>query len=207
MEITTYQKLISGFDSAFSESKVVQASGSGAVSLLIPMGFLSEDFTYISSSAGTLVLSEDHPFETAQVVDLYWESGSRRGVTLGAVSGQTVPIASGGEGDNLPVSDTEIIVSERIGFTIGIPDTSDLVFVGYHVIYRGGDSQIPTENIRIALTGNGGTTDLSLEPNIATICIIAEDETELIESDYATGVISNPSSEVDGDFLMTWLIN
>lgn len=54
-----------------------------------------------SATAGTLTLGAAHTIQTADVIDIYWSGGRRYNVTVGTVSGTSVPF-SGGAGDNLP---------------------------------------------------------------------------------------------------------
>lgn len=63
--------------------------------------------TRSSDTAGTLTLGVSHGVATSDVVDLYWDGGRRYGVTVGTVSGTSVPI-SGGSGDVLPAADTAV---------------------------------------------------------------------------------------------------
>lgn len=63
--------------------------------------------TRTNDTDGTLTLGAAHGVATSDVIDLYWDGGRRYGVTVGTVSGTSVPI-SGGTGDNLPAQDTAI---------------------------------------------------------------------------------------------------
>jgi hypothetical protein len=63
--------------------------------------------TRTDNTSGTLTLGAGHGVTTGNVIDLYWDGGRRYNVTVGTVSGNTVPI-SGGAGDNLPVLNAAI---------------------------------------------------------------------------------------------------
>lgn len=63
--------------------------------------------TRTNNSDGTLTMSTGHGITTGARLDLYWATGSRRGITVGTVSGNSVPISSG-TGDNLPTAATAI---------------------------------------------------------------------------------------------------
>lgn len=69
---------------------------------------------------GTVVAdSGSHGISTGNRVDLYWTGGSRRGVTVGTVSGTSIPI-DGGAGDNLPsqAADITIVVAQEFDLNV-----------------------------------------------------------------------------------------
>lgn len=59
------------------------------------------------NTTGTLTMNTGHGITTGATIDLYWTGGQRRNVTVGTVSGNSVPI-SAGQGDNLPAAATAI---------------------------------------------------------------------------------------------------
>lgn len=68
--------------------------------------------TRTNDTDGTLTMDTGHGFATSDVIDLYWDGGSRIGVVVGTVATNSVPI-SGGTGDNLPVNNTAITAMKR----------------------------------------------------------------------------------------------
>lgn len=78
---------------------------------------LSELTTRTSATVGTITAPSGHGISTSDVIDVFWmeDFGSygtakiRRGVTVGTVSGTSIPI-SGGLGDDLPVLNADIYV-------------------------------------------------------------------------------------------------
>jgi hypothetical protein len=54
-----------------------------------------------------------HSITTGATIDIFWSGGRRYGVTVGTVSGTTVPI-SGGTGDVLPSASTLLTVDEQV---------------------------------------------------------------------------------------------
>lgn len=73
--------------------------------------------TRTDNETGTLTMTTGHGITTGARLDLYWEDGdgagtpgSRRGITVGTVSGNSVPIGAdnSGSGDNLPLVNTAI---------------------------------------------------------------------------------------------------
>lgn len=64
--------------------------------------------TRTDNDTGVLTMTNsDHGIETGDKLDIYWDGGCRRNMTVGTVSGTTVPIDLG-SGDNLPAATTAI---------------------------------------------------------------------------------------------------
>lgn len=63
--------------------------------------------TRTDDNTGTLTMEASHGITTGARLDLYWSGGSRRGITVGTVSGTSVPIDLGA-GDNLPAQATAV---------------------------------------------------------------------------------------------------
>jgi len=76
--------------------------------------------TRTNNSVGEVTANSNaHTIVTSAVVDLYWTTGSRRGITVGTVSGTAIPLTNSGSGDNLPVVNSNVVVS-----TVSIVNTS-----------------------------------------------------------------------------------
>lgn len=84
-------------------------------------GQIAHDLTLADAASGTLTtrtsdtvgiatLEADHGILTGDTVDVYWEAGIRYGVTVGAVSGTTVPLTDSGAGNVLPTASTALTV-------------------------------------------------------------------------------------------------
>ena len=96
--------------------------------------------TRASDTAGTLTASSStHYVATGSTVDVRWSGGTRTNVTVGSVSGTSIPF-SGGAGDVLPAESTAITVTRRRG--------------AFYYCERGGNSII------IAASVSGSTFDL-----------------------------------------------
>lgn len=81
--------------------------------------------TRTDANTGTVTMDDSgHGITTGDVVDLYWAGGSQRAVTVGTVSGTTVPIDLG-TGDDLPDADTAV--------TLKVPEEFDFVVTGDNV--------------------------------------------------------------------------
>lgn len=87
------------------------------------------------NDTGELTMAASHGITTGARLDVYWDGGSRRGMTVGTVAGNVVPI-DGGSGDNLPTTTTAITAqvptSESIAFT-----GSNAVLLAYYSSGRG----------------------------------------------------------------------
>lgn len=86
--------------------------------------------TRTNNTDGTLTMSGGHGITTGARLDLYWTNsdgtfGHRRGITVGTVSTNSVPI-SGGAGDNLPSASTAI--------TAQVPTQLSVVVTGNSVV-------------------------------------------------------------------------
>lgn len=63
-----------------------------------------------------------HTFTNGDRVDVYWAAGCRRGMTVGTVAGNTVPI-DGGSGDALPALSTAVTLVEPVQLDVGVAGT------------------------------------------------------------------------------------
>lgn len=63
--------------------------------------------TRTDANTGVLTMSSGHGITTGARLDVYWTGGSRYGMTVGSVSGTTVPIDLGA-GDDLPANLTNV---------------------------------------------------------------------------------------------------
>jgi hypothetical protein len=93
-------------------SSTVTASGDGVrrASPSVAAAKAGTLTTRTNATDGTLTMSGGHGFQTGDTIDLFWSAGSRRGVTVGTVAVNSVPI-SGGAGvadDDLPIATTAI---------------------------------------------------------------------------------------------------
>lgn len=76
--------------------------------------------TRTSDTAGSLTMEAGHGITTGQIIDLYWSGGSCYGVTVGTVSGTTVPIATVSGGDVLPIATTAMRAGIRNSATFDL---------------------------------------------------------------------------------------
>jgi len=109
----------------------IQRTNSGTIALedtlnTAKAGTLS---TRTDNNTGTLTLGSGHGITDGQIIDVYWSGGVQRTVTVGTVSGTSVPI-DGGIGDNLPTAATEITACVQKAINLAIDgDNADIVAV------------------------------------------------------------------------------
>ena len=109
---------------------VVARSSDSAISIdvAVPAAKVGTLTTRTSDTVGTITLAADHGVTTAAIVDLYFTGGVRYGVTVGTVSGTSVPFSLGA-GDNLP--------AEASAITVGPTVLADFVVTGNSIIIIG----------------------------------------------------------------------
>ncbi len=87
-----------------------------------PHSVAGELSTRTDNDTGVLTLSAMHGVMSGNTVNVFWEDGSRLGMTVGTVSVNNVPI-DGGTGDNLPASSSEVNVGRQstksCGYRVG----------------------------------------------------------------------------------------
>lgn len=120
--VVTEQAVLDGRQ--FNNSETVQADHSLQIVTSVPAAKVGQLTTRTDADTGTLTMSASHGITTGARLDVYWTGGSRRGMTVGTVSGNSVPI-DGGSGDNLPTNLTAI--------TAAVPVEEDLVVTGDNV--------------------------------------------------------------------------
>ena len=87
------------------------ASGEIGHEVALPAAQAGTLSTRTSDTQGVATLGAGHGIETGDLVDVYWEGGVRYGVTVGTVSGTSVPLTDSGAGDNYPTQGTAITVA------------------------------------------------------------------------------------------------
>jgi len=81
-------------------------------SITVPAGNTSTDFTKTDNDTGEAELASAHTITDGDVVDVFWGTASVRYGMIATVDGTTVGL-EGGAGDNLPDSDTTLIVATQ----------------------------------------------------------------------------------------------
>ena len=99
---------------SFQESRTRTGDGQIVHNISIAAADAASLTTRTDNTDGVITADEsDHRVSTGDRVDLYWTTADvnyqRRGVTVGTVSAELIPI-SGGDGDNLPIQDSDIVI-------------------------------------------------------------------------------------------------
>lgn len=131
--------------------------------------------TRTDNDTGTLVMgSSGHGITTGARLDVYWAGGCRRGMTVGSVSGTSVPI-DGGSGDNLPLATTAITAMVPVEIPCGVAGDNvqayavqsdaiggcQVVFVDASDVEKGYEAPKNANQINSWFTGNGVTNQLA----------------------------------------------
>ena len=116
---------IGGVTSAAS----VQRSGDILdVAIPVPAGKAGNLTTRTTDATGTLTMADaGHGITTGAKIDLYWVGGMRYGVTVGTVSGTSVPIDLGA-GDILPADESAIVACVQVSANVAF-DGDDATIV------------------------------------------------------------------------------
>lgn len=162
-----------------SLSSVVQADGvrlgrartrSGAALLrwevALPAGEAGTLTTRTDNTTGTATLGASHGITTGMTVDVFWASGVRYGVTVGTVSGTSVPF-SGGSGDNLPSTSTSLVITEQVSVTVQIDGDEAHVIAVEHQLND--DTDTSRAHVQFRDSGSAEIAALWLQPNKATV--------------------------------------
>lgn len=111
-------------DKQYIEKRELSAEASQGRELSVPQAKVGALTTRTDNTIGELTMAASHGITTGARLDIYWDGGMRRGVAVGTVATNAVPI-SGGSGDNLPADETAI--------TAMVPIEEALVVTGNNV--------------------------------------------------------------------------
>jgi hypothetical protein len=109
----TVRTSVSGFATGSGYTSIDADAGELAAPASVPAAVSGTLTTRTDNDTGTLTMSTGHGITTGQRVDFYWTGGTRYGVTVGTVSGNSVPFDLGA-GDNLPIATTAITVGKPV---------------------------------------------------------------------------------------------
>lgn len=119
----------------FPESRTLTADGQIVHDVSIAAADAGSLTTRTSDTVGTITADEsDHTISTGDRVDLYWTTAGvnyqRRGVDVGTVTATSIPI-SGGDGDNLPVQDSDIVVCAVVELDVFVDGDNIVAALAY----------------------------------------------------------------------------
>lgn len=207
MPKVTIQKIVSGLNVKISNSVVREADAGSTIDVSVPASKSGTLTVRTDNETGSLTLGSGHGITTAQIVDLYWTGGARRGVLVGTVAGTTVPIGAdnGGIGDNLPAQGTDIVVAPRVEVTCQI-EPDDLALLAVYAPFDAAKVASPV-SVEFFDDGDTSVVVLSLEPNFPVVYDITGggDANPLAGDPIAKLLVSNGSATSGLTLTMVWL--
>lgn len=125
----THATSVSGGGMAIQPQAVIR-TGSGLITLeeTLAVSQAGSLTTRTSDTVGTITMTAaDHTIATGNIIDVYWSTGVQYSVTVGTVSGTSVPISLG-SGDVLPIASTsvKVVVQKNANITIDGDNTKIL---------------------------------------------------------------------------------
>lgn len=91
----------------YSSNSTITSEGAVIRERTIPVAKVGALTTRTDANTGELTMAASHGITTGARLDIYWDGGSRRGVVVGTVATNAVPIDLG-DGDDLPPDETAI---------------------------------------------------------------------------------------------------
>lgn len=146
---------------SFNATNTITADNVGGPSVILEPAKEGVLTTRTDANTGTLTMSPSHGITTGARLDLYWDGGQRRGITVGTVSGNSVPIDLG-SGDDLPDADTAI--------TAMVPNVETLSFSGTDAQFLqfGSNSTTAVAQVVITQADNTEITNAVLDGVLAS---------------------------------------
>lgn len=176
----------------------------------LPAGKAGDLTTRTSDTVGTLTMdSGSHGITTGAIIDIYWTGGVRYGVTVGTVSGTSVPFSLG-SGDNLPADESPIVATVQVTFQC--PVDGDEVEIFAAVLSCPGDASA-VGHLQLQDTGDAEIAEFDLvEVSDATglanaYDITGGDTNPLTGNPITQGLASNGSSTAAATLYLTVGIN
>lgn len=108
-ERSVSKRKVSIFGKQFSLTQEVSSDMGLPMDLSVVAAKTGTLSTRTDDNTGTLTMTGGHGITDAAKVDVYWSGGKRRGMTVGTVATNSVPI-DGGTGDVLPIATTAVTV-------------------------------------------------------------------------------------------------
>jgi len=179
----------------------------------LPAGKTGDLTTRTDDETGSITMdSASHGITTGAIVDIYWTGGVRYGVTVGTVSGTTVPIGAddSGSGDVLPSQATELVVTEQVTFQC--PVDGDAVEIFGAILQCASDANA-VGHLQLQDTGDAEIAEFDLvEVSNATglancYDITGGDTNPLTGNPITQGLASNGSSTAAAKLYLTFGIN
>lgn len=154
-ELRVRESITFGGKSAVSQS-VVTAEGLVSKEVTVAAAKVGQLTTRTDDETGTLTMASGHGITTGQIIDIYWDGGSRRGVLVGTVASLSVPIGAdnAGEGDVLPTNLTAITACVRVEEALAASGTA-VVAIEYYASKRGTIALAESDDTEISASLDG----------------------------------------------------
>jgi len=198
-----YSASVSGSGVPISRAMLVVTDGNSNRDLSIAAGKAGQLTTRTDANTGTITMSSgDHGITTGMAVDIHWDGGIQYDVTVGTVSGTSVPFDLG-IGDDLPTNLTNVVVAPRVQINADIDgDNLKLIALDAGYIVPGATSKIHCEFQDAA---DDSIAALALTANEARVFHIEGGDENPFTGDPITKIfVSNGSSTEAATFKTIW---
>lgn len=187
----------------FSFPSLINTVADGGIikSKVLPAAKVGQLTTRTNNTEGELTMAGGHGITTGDRLDLYWSGGSRRGITVGTVATNAVPLTDSGSGDNLPTNMTAI--------TAMVPEEEEFVFTGdnakglaYYAVHPSAATAAQRKATIVLAEGDDTEiTHQTLNSGVAAIWSVDRDDTiptagELVEKAFFSHASSTTTCEM-----------
>jgi len=158
--MTLSSTIVTGNNDTFTDLISVTGASIERTTPSIPAAKTGTLTTRTDANTGSLTMSASHGITDGQLLDVFWSSGSRRGMTVGTVSTNVVPI-DGGSGDDLPIATTAITAMVPVAVEFVVDGDTVLGFgvtsaaIGYIVFIDDAAAVIAAATYKITTAGYG----------------------------------------------------
>jgi hypothetical protein len=208
MPSLNYSLIVAGLGASINANFSREGDGGGVCEIAVPKGKTGTLTTRTDNETGTLTMSSGHGITTGQFIDLYWATGIRRGITVGTVSVNSVPIGAdnSGSGNNLPSASTAIVACPQLVFNATI-NYSTLVMLAVQQTFA---VQTETANSNFEFRDDNSPANLlgaalTLEPNIARVFDVEGGDSAPGAGGIIMCAVSNGSSVYDATLKLIWV--
>lgn len=169
----TFNKTTTGLVNTSEVVTITDDNGIIASPASIPAAQPGSLTTRTDNTHGTITATNsNHGITTGQRIDLYWTGGQAYNVTVGTVSGTSIPITVTGGGSNLPSSSTAVTmgISTSAPFSITGNNLQALVLSGMpsgtngYFVFNNGSTDVYAAFLTGGYVSGWKTGDVSTNP-------------------------------------------
>ncbi len=197
---------VAGLGGSISQVTPRTADGGGSNEITVPVGQDGSLTTRTNDTTGTVTMdSGSHTITTGMNVGLYWSGGNAYDVTVGTVSGTSVPITvAGAESTALPVTSTAIVVSPSVTFNCAI-DGDELSLLAMQQ-YFASTSETASSHIQFLDSGSSEIAEVDLAAlTPRTYDITGGDTNSFTGNPITSAIVSNGSTTNAATFKILWV--